>query len=161
MCKQQAQEFLDSYPNLPPAPSRPFSLLVTIHTTSHPRGKREGHRQRGPGKGGLYGGQAWVEKELFTHTLAPLSSSPLPSKGQSKFKIIQPHTAENIGATHLALSGPLGEVAQGVRYRGEGDPFLWGTHFREGRMLWCTLREEESSALPAWWKQSCWRPQGI
>lgn len=52
LCKQQAQEFLDSHPNLPPAPSRPFSLLITIHTTSHPLGKREGHRQRGPGKGG-------------------------------------------------------------------------------------------------------------
>lgn len=52
LCKQQAQEFLDSHPNLPPAPSRPFSLLITIHTTSHPPGKREGHHQRGPGKRG-------------------------------------------------------------------------------------------------------------
>ena len=46
-------------------------------------------------------------------------------------------------ATHLALSGPLGEVEQGVRSRGEEDPFLWGTHFRAGRRLWCTLMEEE------------------
>lgn len=64
-------------------------------------------------------------------------------------------------ATHLALSGPLREVEQGVRSSGEGDPLLWGTPCREGRRLWCTLMEEESLALPVWWNQAGRRPQGI
>lgn len=80
-----------------------------------------------------------MEKELFTH-IAPLGSSPLPtSKGQSNLKSFS-HTQLKIKWLLTVLSGPL-EVEQGVGYR-EGDPFLWGTHFREGRRLWCILRRK-------------------
>lgn len=82
LCKQQAQEFLDSHPNLPPAPSQPFSLLITIHTTSHPLGKREGHRQRGPGKGRPTGeGRPCGVRTVYPQ-LSSWSSPPLPSKSQ-------------------------------------------------------------------------------
>lgn len=88
---------LCSLPSTPPPTHREREKVIA-----------KGAQGRGAFKGGRPG---W--RKLFTHTLAPLSSSPLPSKGQSKFKIIQPHTAENSGYSLSSEWPPGGSGARG------------------------------------------------